>query len=46
MFLQESENVGDDDLVTVVEGQQTAATEAQPKDHSTKYQVSLSFHSC
>lgn len=33
--------MGDDDLVTVVEGQQTA--EGHQKDHSAKYQVSVSF---
>lgn len=36
---KETEGVGDDDLVTVVEGQQTA--EGQQKDHSAKYQKAL-----
>lgn len=35
--------MGDDDLVTVVEGQQTTSTESAPKDHSAKYQVSVTF---
>lgn len=45
MLFQETEDTSDDDLVTVVEGQQTTPIESQPKEHSAKYQVSIGVHS-
>lgn len=42
--LQDNEDIGDDDLVTVVEGQQVANSEQHRKDYSLKYQVSMSLY--